>query len=180
MLLQKFKGGGARRMIKLYFKIRGGQCPPSPTSSGPHVYAYRYVLMLYTALPHVLQRLRQRSLHVLVSCGRDCFLTRLKRTPNPHSSYLHLSNASYEMNIIRSFWDSASVCIIGVRWYKLEGHYCRFYKNPGYQWPSKTGRRGGRASRAHNTGRLHRRLYHWGFLRLKPQEFLSRKYSTKA
>ena len=26
----------------------------------------------------------------------------------------------------------------------------------------------------------HRRLYHRGFLRLKPQEFLSRKYSTKA
>ena len=28
---------GARRMIELFFKIRGGAMPPCPTSSGPHV-----------------------------------------------------------------------------------------------------------------------------------------------
>ena len=35
MFLQKFRGG-ARRMIELFFKIRGGAMPPCPTSSGPH------------------------------------------------------------------------------------------------------------------------------------------------
>ena len=122
---------------------RGGRnVPLVPSPLRHHWLLYHFkCLFLHTGmhscfilLPHFLQRLRQRRLHVLISLW-----TRLPfDSPETHAkspffiSWFVIRIILYKMNIIRSFWDSASICIIGIRWYKLEGLYCRFFKqNPG-------------------------------------------------
>ena len=47
MLLQKFRGGGKMHYI-IMFLIWGGQCPPCPTSSGPHELISDYKTIKYS------------------------------------------------------------------------------------------------------------------------------------